>query len=170
VARATYDDAAKAKAFVVLTANDGNLKRTARETGLPESTLRAWRTDWEKNGPPKTEEVTAAAKEFVSEAQEIRGMALDVIRQKLVLLGQNPKEAKIAELTTLVGVLTDKVDRAAGLEQSSRVDHHHHLPSPDELKALMGGFIEMSIEAAERRAEDIVDADIVEQAALPSGA
>jgi transposase-like protein len=169
VARATYDDAAKARAYVVLQANDGLLKRTARETGIPESTLRSWRDDWDKNGAPQTEVLEVAAKEFMAEGKEIRGMALDVIRQKLVLLAQNPKEAKIAELTTLVGVLTDKIDRATGLDSSSRVDHHHHLPSREELHDLMGGFIDGAIEAATRRAGDVIDAEIVEQAALPPG-
>jgi transposase-like protein len=165
-ARATYTDADKARAYVVLTANDGLVKRAARESGIPENTLRRWRDEWAKNGPPATEEVMEAATDFVNEAREVRGMALDVIRQKIQLLKDSPKDAKIAELTTLVGVLTDKVDRAAGLDQGNRVDHYHHLPEPEELRALMGEYVSGQISAAERRAEDIVDAEIVEQPAL----
>jgi len=168
-ARATYSDEDRARAYVVLTANDGNVKRTAREAQIPENTLRRWRDEWAKNGPPSVEEVAEAASAFVDEAQEIRGMALDVIRQKLILLKQDAKGAKIAELTTLVGVLTDKLDRAAGLDKGNRVDHYHHLPAPEELRALMTEYVDGSIKLAERRAAEIIDADIVEQAALPPG-
>lgn len=169
--RATYDEADKAGAYVVLTANDGIVKRTARETGIPESTIRAWKAEWEKNGPPPLEEVTKAAVAFVDEAVEIRGLALGVIRQKVELLAQSPKDVKIAEMTTLVGVLTDKIDRSSGLDHGKRVDHFHHLPAPEELRALMTEYVSGGQERASARAEEITDAEfeIVEQAALPAG-
>lgn len=168
----TYDDAAKAKAYVVLTANDGNIKRTARETGIPESTLRAWRTDWQNDGPPNLEDpvVAEAVTGFIDEAKEVRGLALDVIRKKLVLLQDNPKDVNVAQVTTLIGILTDKIDRAAGLDPGSRVDHYHHLPAPEELRALMATYVEGTAELAAQRDAEIVDAEIVEQAALPPGA
>lgn len=169
MARTTYTDADKARAYVVFVANDRIMKRTARDAGLPESTLRAWIAEWDKNGPPETEEVAAAAQSFTDEAKEVRGMAVGVIRQKLELLKLNPKEVKIAEVTTLIGVLTDKIQRSEGLNTGKRVDHFHHLPEPEELRALMGEYIDGSISAATRRAEEIVDAEFTEQAELPAG-
>jgi len=167
--KTTYSDADKAAAYVVLTANDGNLKRTARETQLPESTLRRWRDEWAKNGPPQLEEVQEALATFVDEAQRVRGLALDVIEKKLLLLQQNPKDVNVAQVTTLIGILTDKIDRAAGLDKGSRVDHFHHLPAPDELRALMAEYVSEGVVKAAGRDEEIVDAEIVEQAALPAG-
>ena len=169
MARTTYTDADKARAYVVLMANDGLIKRAARESHIPESTLRAWRDEWDKTGPPSTEEVEVAAGEFIDRAISVRDDALEVISMKLQLLKSSPKDAKLAELSTVFGVLQDKIDRAMGLGKKHQVDVNHHLPPAEELRALMGEFITGAITAAEKRAEDIVDAEIVEQApaALP---
>lgn len=169
VVRATYTDADKARAYVVLTANDGLVKRAARELGMPENTLRRWRDEWEKEGPPQLDEVDEAVTDYLSGMISARDSAVEVIRMKLELLKKDPDKAKLAELSTVVGVLDDKISRAKGLDKGQRVDHHHHLPAPEELRALMGEFIQGSIRAAERRAEEIVDAEIVEQPALPAG-
>lgn len=168
--RATYSDEDKARAYVVLTANDGLVKRAARELGMPENTLRRWRDEWEKSGPPAVEQVQEAVSSFIGDAEKARGMAVEVIIAKLEAAKDGDlKSVKLAELSTVVGVLDDKITRAAGLDKGGRVDHYHHLPEPEELRALMGEFIEGSIKAAERRAEEIVDAEIVEQPALPAG-
>lgn len=168
--RATYSDEDKARAYVVLAANDGLVKRAARELQIPENTLRRWRDDWAKNGPPVIEEeIQQAVTDYVSGMITARDTAVEVIQLKLNLLKQDPKSAKLAELSTVVGVLDDKISRAKSLDTGNRVDHYHHLPQPEELRALMGEFIQGSIQAAERRAEEIVDAEIVEQAALPPG-
>jgi transposase-like protein len=168
--RTTYSDEDKARAYVVLAANDGLVKRAARELTMPENTLRRWRDEWQKNGPPVIdEEIQQAVTDYVSGMITARDTAVDVIQLKLNLLKQDPKSAKLAELSTVVGVLDDKISRAKGLDSGKRVDVHHHLPSPDELRSLMGEFISGSISAAEQRAEEIVDAEIVEQAALPAG-
>lgn len=167
--RATYSDADKARVYVVLTANDGNVKRTSREAGVPENTVRRWRDEWEKNGPPATEEVEQAVSEFTTQATTVRDLAVDVMEKKLKLLQQDPDKAKLAELSTVVGVLDDKIRRASGLDEGNRVDHHHHLPAADEIRELMTGFVQGAIAAAERRTLEIVDAEFEEQPALPSG-
>lgn len=170
MARTTYDEADQARVYVVLAANDGNVKRTAREVSMPESTIRRWRSEWDRVGPPKLEEVEQATSEFLDDASEARGLALEVVVLKLKLLKENPKDVNVAQVTTLIGILTDKIDRAKGLDQGGRVDHFHHLPAPEELRALMGEYVAGSISAAERRAEEIVDVEFFqEQAALPAG-
>ena len=80
--RATYTDADKAKVYVVLTTNDGNVKRTARETGVPENTVRRWKKWFEDNGPPNLEEVEAQAGDFVATANEVRFLAIESMVQK----------------------------------------------------------------------------------------
>lgn len=165
---ATYTETDKARVYVVLTANDGNVKRTARETRVPEQTVRRWRDEWEKNGPPSTEEVEQAAATFVDDAVDLRELGMQAIRLKLELLVQDPKAVKIAEITTLVGVLTDKIDRASGLDVR-RVDHQHHLPPAEEIRELMAGFVTGMKQLSADREAEIVDAEIVEQPALPPG-
>jgi len=49
------------------------------------------------------------------------------------------------------------------------VDHYHHLPAPEELRELMKGFVEAGQALAVKRSEEIVEAELVEQPALPSG-
>jgi transposase-like protein len=168
-ARATYTDADKAKVYVVLTTNEGNVKRTARETGVPENTVRRWKKDFEENGPPSTEEVEREVTNFLEEAVSVRDLSLQALRLKVELLLKDPDKVKVAELTTLMGVLTDKIDRAAGLALG-RVEHQHTLPPVEEMAAQLGSALRLAIEAADRRDVEIIDAEFEEQApkALPS--
>jgi len=171
VSRATYTPAEEARVYVVLTTNDGNVKRTARDTGVPESTVSRWKKKWAQEGPPTTEEVERAVGEFLDEAVELRGMALQALRKKVELLLQNPKDVKVAELTTLMGVLDDKITRASGLA-TSRTEHVHALPSGDQLvQPLLEAFQAVQQLTRQREGEVIEDAEfsVVERKALPKG-
>lgn len=164
---ATWSDEDKARAYVALAANDGNVKRTAREIGVPENTLRRWRDDWQQNGPPQTEDVEMAMGEFLEEASNLRGRALLALKLKVEQLIKDPKAVKVAELTTLVGVLDDKITRASGLA-TSRTEHVHTLPSPDEIREALGQVFQGALDAAKQRAEDIQDADFTEVGETPA--
>lgn len=164
--RATkFSDADKARTFVALTANDGNVKRTTRDTGVPESTVRRWKQEWEQNGPPDTSAVEEAVESFYTEAEEVRLEALRALRQKI-----NDPRTTVSALVAVVGVLDDKIARVKGIGASSRIEHKLTLPSAEEAAELMRGFVQAGIEAARRRDEEIIDAEIVEQprAGLPA--
>jgi transposase-like protein len=165
VGRATYAPEDKARVYVVLTANDGNVKRTARETGLPESTVSRWKREFEKN-PPSTELVETAANDFVGEADDLRMLGLKALRGKLEQLIQSPKDVNVGQVTTMIGILTDKIDRAQGL--NTKVEHEHRLNSSDIRDALVGFVTDMQ-QLARSREEEIQDAEIIEQPALPAG-
>lgn len=152
--RATYGDADQARVYVALQANDGNVKRTARETGVPESTVRRWREEWERGGPPPADALELAVDDFYVQAEAVRFEALAMLRMKI-------PDAKPGELITIIGVLDDKLARVKGL--GTKTEHKITLPSAEELRALMSGFVAGAITAAERRHEEIVDAEIVEQ-------
>jgi hypothetical protein len=47
--RRAYSEQDKAQSLLVLDANGGNIKRTARQIGIPVGTLRAWRDNREMN-------------------------------------------------------------------------------------------------------------------------
>jgi transposase-like protein len=158
--RAKYTDQDKASVFVVLTANDGNVKRTSRETGVPENTVRRWRDEWKKEGPPETDVVEEAVGDFVGDAERVRNKALLAIEKKI-------PDAKVSELNNTVGILTDKIDRARGLVDRRVVEHQ--LPSPDDIRAALGTFAAEMQRMAQQREAEIVDAEIVEQPALPKG-
>lgn len=146
--------------YVVLAANDGNVKRTARETGVPENTVRRWKKEFESD-PPSAELVTDAVNDFAGEAEGVRNLALQRIKELI------PSSNKINDLNNTVGILTDKIDRAKGLDVR-RVEHEHKL-DPAGIREALSGFVrDMQKMSAEREAE-IVEAEIVEQPALTSG-
>lgn len=163
--RATYDEAFKAQAFVALAANEGNLKRTARDLSVPVSTLRRWRDEWQRQESlPSVEAIDLAVGDFADKAESIRWKALVELERQL-------STAKPGDLIKIVGILDDKITRARGLADRT-VEHRHVLPSAEELHELVSGFAEATRQAALERADDIIDAEVVEQAprrALPPG-
>jgi transposase-like protein len=160
--RSTYSPEDKAAVLAVLAANGGNIKRTARETGIAITTVRNWSRG--NTAPPSDELVQAAVDEFVKSAERIREMAL-VKLEAAVESG----EVKARDLITVIGVLDDKITRASGLP-TQRTEHQHALPSREELQSVLGAAIGSMIEAAERRDGEIVeDAEytVVPPRALP---
>lgn len=160
--RTTYTEADKARVFVVLTANDGNIKRTARETGVPESTVRNFKREFESN-PPSPE---AVEKEI--ETGDYAG-DLEVLRTELALaLRREIPHMKGRDLAVALGIVDDKLTRARGLA-TERTETVHRLPSAEEL-ALAGQMLAQgAIEAARQRQNEIVEANVREQPALPAG-
>lgn len=148
-----FNDSERARVYVVLTANDGNVKRTARETGVPESTVRRWKKEFETN-PPDIDNVEVAVGDFVETAERVRWLALEQLEKKL-----RAGDASVRDLTVLVGVATDKLDRARGV--AAKVEHVHSLPSADELRGALSAVVEGMIEAATTRQDeiDIIDGD-----------
>lgn len=160
--RPQYDDAFKARAFAQLEVNNGNIKRTARDLGVPPSTIRRWRDEWEASkNLPAAEDLIVATGDFIEDAERVRDLSLKVLEEKL-RLGQGT----VAQVATVLGVLDDKISRAKGL--ADRVTEHKiTLPSADELRELLTGMKQNAIDAAAQRDEEIVDAEVVEPKALP---
>jgi transposase-like protein len=163
-----YTEQDKARVYVVLAANEGIVKRTARETGVPEQTVRRWRDEWEKNGPPSTDEVESAVGDFVGDADELRFLGLQALRGKLELLIKTPKDVNVAQVTTLVGILTDKIDRARGLD-IRRPENEPQSLNAGQIRELLVGYTDAMRELSSAREEEIIEAEIVEQPALPPG-
>lgn len=154
--RPRWKEEDKARVFVTLTANQGNVKRTARETNVPENTVRRWKNEWllEEKALPSDELVERATSTFVEDATRVRDKALSVIEQKL-------PEAKVGELNAVVGTLTDKLNVLQG-HATSRQEHTLALPSAEELAAVLGPAVSAAIEKAAIRQDEIVDAEFVE--------
>ncbi len=161
--RATYTDAALANLYVTLVTNEGNVKRTSRDTGMPESTVRRYKQMWEQEGPPKLDDIEQAVTDYLTEAEETRNLALSKMKERI-----EKGDGTLAQLATVFGVLSDKIDRARGLADR-RVEHVHALPSPDDIRATLGALVQ-SVQAGHIiREEEITDAEIIEQPALPAG-
>lgn len=161
--RASYSEQDKARVFLALTVNDGNVKRTSRETGVPESTVRNFKKEFEEN-PPSTELVKAEAEtgDYVTELETLRKELAVALRKKIPDMTGN-------QLAVSYGIIDDKLTRARGLA-TERTEHVHTLPSAEEL-ALAGQMLASgAIEAARQRQEELAQAEVRrEQPALPAG-
>lgn len=162
-----YDEGSKARVYATLLANDGNVKRSSRETGVSEATVRRWKKEFEDN-PPAPEVVEAAVGEFLTDAKRVRNKAVLEIERQI-----DAREMKGSALIAVVGTLDDKITRVEGVVSKHQVDHVHHLPTAEEARALMGSLISGAIEAGrERQAELNESGLLIEDAefkALPAG-
>jgi len=158
--RAAYPESKRAEVFVLLEANDGNVKRTARDSGMPPSTVRKWRDDWSKGiGIPSVDLVKASSGEFVDEATRVRNLALVELEKKL-------PNASAAHLAQIIGTLDDRISRARGVADKV-TEHKITLPSREEIVSALQGLQQQAIEAAAMREQEIVEAEVIEMKAIP---
>ena len=166
MARRTYTDSDRAHVHTLLVTNDGNVDRTARESGIPPATVRLWKQKWQKEGPPGEvmELAVQEATDFVNQAMGTRFEAIVLLRAKL-------PDASARDLATIIGILDDKITRAKGLA-TGRVEHVHAgpaLPPPEELGPIIGDYLQRALGAARRRDAVVIDAEEPARKALPRG-
>lgn len=135
--RSNYNDEDKAKVYVALVGNDGNLRRTARETGISVPTLSKWKKDWDENGLPESiaGKVPKEVDAFVSKAEEVIELGLARAKQLIPELGPT----QFAAIGTMIGILSDKVARAKGLP-TSKTEVTHNLPDPTKLREILAEY------------------------------
>jgi transposase-like protein len=110
-----YSDEDRAAAVAAVTANGGNVQRTARQLGIPETSLRQW---------VKAERHPEAAQMSV----EKRGTLADEMERvvwKLVEGINDPEKVKAApvqQLATAAGILVDKIRLLRG--EPTAIDEH----------------------------------------------
>lgn len=160
VAKPRWSDDDKAAVYVAWIANDKNIRQTARETGVAHTTLRYWVSEWRENGPPDavSDKVPDKVEDFVQRASRIRSSAMD----KLEELIPDAEVKQMGTLGTIVGIMDDKIRLASGLA-TKRTETVHTLPSREDMRELMSGFVEGVVGAAEARAGEIIDGEIVEE-------
>jgi len=163
MAKRFFSDEDKARVHVALTVHEGNVSRTARDTGIAESTVRDWKKTWERDGVPEEIAVQAAAEadDFIRDASRIRNAALT--RAEALI----PGSTKIAELTTLAGVLDDKIYRARAIhkpdeEAPKQID-------PRAAGELLASFVGEAMRQSEERQRSVTGAENTpEQPGLPA--
>lgn len=156
MSKTEWSEQDKADAYVVWVMNEHNVRRTSRETGVPHGTLRYWVREWEENGPPDTSVVEKAAEGFVESASRVREKAI----AKLEELIPQAEVKQLSAVATVVGIMDDKIRLASGLA-TKRTETVHTLPSREDMKELMGGFVDGLVGAAEARAAEIVDGEVI---------
>ncbi len=158
--RTEWSDDAKAQIYVQWIANNRNVRKTSREFGVPHSTLRHWVKEWEESGPPEEieDKIANEAYEFVHHANRVREQAM----LKLEELIPQAESKQLSAIATVVGIMDDKIRLASGLA-TKRTENTYVLPSKKDVQELMGAFVEGIVGAAEDRAGEIIDVEVVEQ-------
>jgi transposase-like protein len=155
-----WSDQDRAAAYVLWVSNDKNVRKTSRECGIPTNTLRYWVKGWNESGPPDAvlDEIPAQMYEFVHHANRVRQNAMD----KLEELIPQAEVKQLSAIATVVGIMDDKIRLATGLA-TKRTETVQILPSREDMKELMGGFVDGLVGAAESRAGEIIDVEVEEQ-------
>lgn len=151
----TYSNQDRAAVYAALQVNDGNIKRTARETHVPISTVRDWKREWEESGIP--EPVAAVLPEVIEDIVD----AFTRVRDKGLLSLERQIEnddLKGSALVAAVGMMTDKIRLYSGQATQVR-EERMELPPPEQLRELVAGFFSGIVVAANERADEIIEAD-----------
>lgn len=151
--RRTYTDKDRAVVYAELAVNDGNIKRTARNTGYDVSFVRRCKVAWEQEGVPEAvlEEAKPLVSSFMEDAVRIRGKLLANLEAAL----DRGDKATIPQLTTGIGILSDKIRAYEAITEPTKVEHTIALPSAQELEGLFAGILGGVISAARDRAAAI---------------
>jgi hypothetical protein len=107
-----YSDEQRAAVLAALDANKGNVTKTARETGVPKSTLIAWRDN--VHVPPSDELRTTKKLELADLIRAELGAIFDALPGKR-------GDASYKDVATAAGILIDKLALLQG-DATSRVD------------------------------------------------
>lgn len=154
MARRVYTETDQAFIAVCLQANAGNIRKTARETGVPVSTVRDFRDKWEAEGYPEPVEgeLPAVRRTFIEDAKEVRQLMIERLREKV-----ERGEVTARDLISGIKELTDKINVMEGMA-TSRTEVVQSLPDARELAAELAAFIDRTVDDAVERA-NAIDAD-----------
>lgn len=153
-----YTDADRAAVWVALQANEGNVARSHRDTGIPEQTIRDWKKRW-KDEPPEFETglVEVVNNSFIERAEHVRDKLLAKYEEAVDKGTVNPDKFPVH-----LAILDDKIRLHRGMA-TSRTEQTLALPRPDEIRAMFQGLVVGALEAAANREQDIIDVELVEE-------
>jgi hypothetical protein len=142
MARRRYTDEDRSTALVVLAANGGNIERTARELGIPRTTLQRW-----DQGTAHPEAAANAAPKKEALANLLEGLVYDA----LGVLPGNLASANARQLMTIAAVAVDKMLLLRGLPTQIN-QHDLSALSDDDLDRELAAAETALAQAAHRRA------------------
>lgn len=120
--RRRYTDDDRATALAVLDSNDGNITRTARETGIPASTIKRWTED-----RGDLADLRDQKRESLSELWE--NIARAYIARALDAAAVNETAAQSA--VTVAAIATDKLQLLQGKPTEINRHEHNERATPD---------------------------------------
>lgn len=160
MAKRVYTEKDQARVAVILQGNEGNIKRTARETGVAISTVRGWKTKWEKEGYPElSEELLEETREdYLLDLKEIVALATERLMDVLRSPGTKIPAKDLAQ------IVQHTIDKIRVIEGHATTRHEtvHALPSAEEYRERLRGFLAEIVEAADNRQAEVIDVGLVE--------
>lgn len=165
--RRVYTPNEQARVALLLQANQGNVKRTAREAHIPPMTVRDWKLKWEAEGYPEPveEALPTVADDVTGYMDQARSLAVDVVIEKL-------RDGKVSakDAAWIASVFSDKINLIRGLATSRSETVQIAPVDTKQLAKELATYVAQTVEAAQVRHEEIDDAEWSEQApvALPA--
>jgi hypothetical protein len=161
MARRVYTEKDQARVAVLLQGNEGNIKRTARETGVAISTVRGWKQRWELEGYPEAVEaaIPEVRQDYLLSLKEIVALAADRLKDVLQAPGSKISAKDLAWIVSITG---DKIRIIEG-QPTSRHETVHALPPVEEYREKMRGFLAEIVEAADIRQAEVIDVGLAEE-------
>ena len=157
--RRQYTKLDKAKCYWQLQSNGNNLKRTAREMGVPVPTLRAWRKKWDDGqdipAPMPVEKNPYALDQFDAE-----GALKDLQREAILQLKEQLLHStSVDHLTKLLATVNRDLDRMQNKpdRQVGSVNINVRLPSAEETGKLLAGLVQNTLSDIDQRHGEIID-------------
>lgn len=150
--KSKYSEQDKARVHLSLQVHEGQVKPTARDTGIPISTVRLWKQQWERDGVPESVEMALveATDEFVEHATRVRNRALERVEELI------ESSDKLRDVTIAFGIVEDKLIRAKGLPTSRTENVSIGIQgSPEQVQALFSQWAQNTITAGVERHADI---------------
>jgi len=136
-------DHRKAEALAALDANGGNVNRTARQLGIPESTLRGWKKLDEEQASTPFAAQTREVREFREIREEKKAALADrletIAHQIVDALGDKIPEANLQQAATSLGIITDKMQL---LRNAPTAIHENRDVSEDDRAARIAELLE----------------------------
>ena len=159
ITRRYYDAEDQARIAVALKTNDGNMNKTARELGIPFSTVATWKKKWEMYGYPEEMDslLPATREDFITVATDVRWEMIEALREKV-----RRREMHGRDLVQGISVLTDKINILSGLATSRHEKIELTLPDPKVLAEALTAFVNKTVDDAMTRNEEIIEVEAEE--------
>jgi transposase-like protein len=154
--RRIYTERDRAKTAVILQVNEGNVKRTARETGIPRATVVNWHKTWEREGYPEPVEalVDEEIGDFLETASAVRWEMIEALKERV-----DRRELTGRDLITGIGVLTDKINILSGLATSRTERVDVSTPDSNDLAKKLLEYVTETSKRSKERKEEISESD-----------
>lgn len=155
----SYPDEAKAAALAALDANHGNVKRTARQLGIPESSLRYLIDTADDTGDhaARVRALRAAKRDDLAVAMsDIAWIAARQVQDRL-------PEASARDAAVVMGIAVDKAQLLRGLPTQVHGQAAHPVLgklSAEQLRAVRAALATVVVDAADSAAVDAADTTV----------